>query len=89
VTTLTEVRIDARRIKPSVVEEVEAKLGHPIGDLQKPGTYQGPLLHALAYAVGRRIDHTLSWEEAGELDVEVVNVPVPPTNGDGFASTGR
>ena len=80
---LTELRIDMQRVKPAVLKEVEEKLGHPLGDLLKPGHQQAEALWALAYAYGRRIDPSLTWEQAGELDVYVVGAKVPPTGAGG------
>ncbi len=80
---MKELRIDMQRVKPAVLKEVEERLGHPLGDLMKPGRNQAEALWALAYAVGRRLDPTLTWEQAGELDVYMVNVKIPPTNAGG------
>ena len=80
---LTELRIDVQRIKPAVLDEVEERLGHPLGDLMKPGKNQAKALWALAYAVGRRLDPNLTYEQAGEVDVYLVNARIPPTGAGG------
>ena len=74
-----ELRIDMQRIKPAVLKEVEERLGHPLADLMKPGRNQADAIWALAYAVGRRLDPSLTYEQAGELDVYLVGAKVPPT----------
>jgi hypothetical protein len=80
---LTELHIDMQRIKPAVLKEVEARLGHALSDLLKPGRNQAEALWALAYAYGRRVDPALTWEQAGEIDVFLDNAPVPPTSAAG------
>lgn len=86
---LTELRIDMQRVRPAVLKEVEERLGHPLGDLLKPGAHQAPALWALAFAVGRRLDPALTYEEAGEIDVYLVNARVPPTVAGGFGTRQR
>jgi hypothetical protein len=74
---LKELTIDTRRTKPSVVKEVEQRLGE---SLSRKGR-EADLVWAWAYAVGRRIDPDLTWEEAGDLDVTfITEVDVPPTS---------
>lgn len=76
---ITEISIDLRRLKPAVLKEVEERINAPLSDLMKPGKRQAEALWALAYAVGRRLDPELTYEEAGELDVVLENAPIPPT----------
>lgn len=80
---ITEIHIDMKRLKPAVLKEIEDRLGKPASYYIKDGVPQGDFLWALAYAVGRRQDPELTYEEAGELDLVVENVPVPPTGAAG------
>lgn len=72
-----------QRVKPAVLKEVEDRIGHPLGDLMKPGHGQAEALWALAYAVGRRLDPALTYEEAGEIDLYLANAKIPPTSAGG------
>jgi hypothetical protein len=84
---MTELRIDPNRIKPAVLKEVQAKLGMGFVKALNDDEKLPDALWAMAYAVGRRIDPSLTWEEAGEIDVVVEADKIPPTNGTG--STAR
>jgi len=80
---LRELTIDMRRVKPAVVKEVEQRLGEPLSAAGRKGR-EADIMWAFAFAVGRRQDPELTWEEAGEIDVTLIRaVDVPPTGAGG------
>lgn len=80
---LRELTIDMRRQKPAVLKEVEERLGEPLGEAGRKRR-EADIVWAFAYAVGRRIDPTLTYEEAGELEITLLReVDVPPTSAGG------
>lgn len=85
-TALKELRIDMQRIKPFVLKEatkeLQERFGRPASSV-KPNTLDPDFVWALAYCYGRLIDPALTWDEAGLIDLALVNAPVPPTNGSG------
>ena len=80
---LTELTIDMRRVKPAVVKEVEERLGESLSAAGAKKR-EADIVWAFAFAVGRRLDPTLTYEEAGEIDVTLIQeASVPPTAGSG------
>lgn len=80
---LRELTIDMRSVKPAVLKEVEARLGEPLGVAGRKSR-EADIVWAFAYAVGRRLDPGLTWEEAGEIEVTLIReASVPPTGAGG------
>ncbi len=80
---LKELTIDMRRVKPAVVKEVEQRLGEPLSAAGRKGR-EADIMWAFAFAMGRRLDPGLTYEEAGEIDITLIReAAVPPTSGSG------
>jgi hypothetical protein len=76
---VTELKIDLNELKVREIEEIEDRLGVSIDEAFGAGKPKGKAMRALGFVIQRRDNPDFSWEDAGDL---VVNLSgdVPPTD---------
>jgi hypothetical protein len=79
---VTELNIDLSELKVSEIEEIEDRLGIPIGEAFGQNKPMGKSLRALGFVIQRRDNPEFTWEEAGDLVVKLKD-DVPPTDANG------
>jgi hypothetical protein len=68
--------IDITALKVREIEEIEDRLGESIDAAFGAGSPKGKALRALGFVMRRRTNPDYTWEDAGEL---VVQLSDPPT----------
>jgi hypothetical protein len=66
---------DVENLTVAELELLEDRTGRPLSKLFDPAAPRGTLLHALAYISLRRDDPQVSWEDAGDVVVELDAAP--------------
>jgi len=91
VVTLTSV---APRFSANELRMLKAQTGRTMEDLLGPGAEDADRWQTMAWLELRRAGHDVSWQDAGDVQVAVVDETPDPTNGGpstsspGSAATG-
>lgn len=71
------------------LELLEERTGRPLSRLFDDDAPRGPLLHALAFLQLRRDDPDMTWDDAGDVVVELEDEPEVGTTAEGPTRAGR
>lgn len=74
-----DINLDALKVRE--IEEIEDLLGVSIEDAFADGKPRGKALRALAFVAKKRTEPNFTWEDAGELTINLA--PVDPTQAAG------
>lgn len=77
------VDIDLQSLKIRELEEIEDAAGRPLGDLFVNGQPMGKALRLVAWVVKKRTDPDFTYEQAGELTINLSSGEPDPTRAAG------